>query len=98
MTNQPNDYSMPWRMDCERGWISVVDNQAREVCYLEAYDEGDQERQLENARLLKAAPEMYYMLYNILNDLETGEYISIADNTATDIRGLLAKVRGEGDL
>lgn len=49
-----------------------------------------------NAALMAAAPEMYYMLCNILNDLETGEYISIADNTAFDIRGILAKARGEG--
>jgi len=48
-----------------------------------------------NAALIASAPEMYYLLCNILNDLETGEYISIADNTAFDIRGLLAKARGE---
>ena len=47
-----------------------------------------------NAALIASAPEMYYLLCNILNDLETGEYISIADNTAFDIRGLLAKARG----
>ena len=48
-----------------------------------------------NAALIAAAPEMYALLNNILNDLETDGSISLNDNAANDIRGLLAKVRGE---
>lgn len=48
-----------------------------------------------NAALIAAAPEMYALLSNILNDLETDGSISLNDNAANDIRGLLAKARGE---
>ena len=47
------------------------------------------------AELIAHAPEMYALLNNILNDLETDGSISLNDNAANDIRGLLAKVRGE---
>lgn len=50
-----------------------------------------------NAALIAAAPEMYYLLCNILNDLETDGSISLNDNAANDIRGLLAKARGEAE-
>jgi len=48
-----------------------------------------------NAALIAAAPEMYALLNNILNDLETDGTISLNDNAANDIRMLLAKARGE---
>lgn len=48
-----------------------------------------------NAALIAAAPEMYALLNNILNDLETDGSISLNDNAANDIRMLLAKARGE---
>lgn len=48
-----------------------------------------------NAALIAAAPEMYALLSNILNDLETDGSISPNDNAANDIRMLLAKARGE---
>lgn len=86
MTKQPNDYSAPWAMHCERGWISVVDNRGREVCYLEAYDEEDQDRQLANARLIKLAPKMRDLLGMIKELLELNEYISQADELASEIR------------
>ena len=48
-----------------------------------------------NAALIAAAPEMYALLSNILNDLETDGIISLNDNAANDIQMLLAKARGE---
>lgn len=51
----------------------------------------------DNAALIAAAPEMYALLSNILNDLETDGNISLNDNAANDIRMLLAKARGEAE-
>lgn len=48
-----------------------------------------------NASLIAATPEMYDMLSNILNDLETDGSISLNDNAANDIRMLLPR-RGRG--
>lgn len=94
--NEPKFTPGPWRVErrefdfCGNCDISVSTD---ELLIADIYS--DDVPGMANAALIAAAPEMYYLLCNILNYLETGEYISIADNTAFDIRGLLAKARGE---
>jgi hypothetical protein len=54
------------------------------------------EEEESNAALIAAAPEMYQMLQAILDMVDAYGHITLRDNAANDIRGLLAKARGGG--
>lgn len=86
-----------WLAHTERDYSAVyADSGNIEVCYCDTQMEDDDNHTVAaNAHLIAAAPEMYALLNNILNDLETDGGISLNDNAANDIRGLLAKARGE---
>lgn len=98
----------PWKAGRNPAMATVLDDHEGKAIYSRGGghhiawanihdDEGklDMDTALANAALIAAAPEMYALLSNILNDLETDGSISLNDNAANDIRMLLAKARGE---
>lgn len=102
----------PWEAGRNPAMATVLDDQEGKAIYQKGKDgchhigwanihddEGklDMETAIANAALIAASPEMYALLSNILNDLETDGSISLDDNAANDIRMLLAKARGEGE-
>ena len=76
--------------------LDVISEDKRNICYLFGYSFSRWNEQKANARLIAAAPEMYELLYEALQELKG--YDPIGNGISTiypDIEELLARIDGD---